>query len=216
MYGYAEQTIIADAALLKGNAARALLDLRDCIGAVIHVAVGRSDVTALVGAPTSGAKVVVRALGVGGTLVHPSGAVPIYVTNPTGTAATTITAATSAGTFPATVTLTTATSFTGEQVGCLWGNTSGTATVPSGLANGAALPNLEFVGTSYLATTTLYLQDPLQNTHVSGETITVGADCYTYQVYGGAVYSVLIDYGDNTTGDALAVRAYAQIQFDRP
>jgi hypothetical protein len=198
--------IIAPQALAKANLIRGTLDLLTApspFGADLFIGIGRGGVTPL----ATGAYVRVRKMLKNGGILMPGGATHLstitslsaailkLINNGAGYTANTSTFAIDGTGTPAT-----------NETYAFWGY----ATAPP--ANGTALPNLEFLKHSLQSGgTSLTVDSPCKIAKIDNEMITNLADTWSIWCPGGFVYEVIVDYGSEANGEALAVVAYAQI-----
>lgn len=194
------ETVLSDQVLTSGNYVRGTIDLKDKVGAYLYAAIGRGVTTAL----TNGVDLLVRPVAGNNAITHPA---PTPQSRRSQTAACNRTTL-SAGTSPNDTTfgVASATGLAADDFMCLWG----TASDPSGLANAAALSALEFVHISKISGTTLTPDAPLRTTQPSGAYVTDGADVFPrIWLEGGCVWEVIFDFGDDSAGGPVAVRALA-------
>jgi hypothetical protein len=85
----------------------------------------------------------------------------------------------------------------------------GTATDPTGLADGASLANAEWAKWSKGSATSLTVRQPMQYARIDNEYITTQADVFPrLWLPGGTRYDVGFDYSDDTAGSNVAVHAF--------
>lgn len=195
-------SVIAPVAVTTGNLVRGTLDLSTKIGAWIYIGIGHGGTTGL----TNGANVEVRRMINAGGILMPG--CPVFavvsqtavsylkqINNNPGpyTAGTSAFVVDGAGTPAA------------DEDLCFWGVTA----IP---ANGTSLPNLEFLRVSKWtgASNTVTVDSACKIQKIDNEYFTNKADNFLVRVDGGCQYEVIVDYGDDTAGEALAVVAYAQ------
>jgi hypothetical protein len=76
--------------------------------------------------------------------------------------------------------------------------------------DGTKLPQLEFLRVSKYFSPTLTVDAPFKASKISRELLTNQANCWSAWCPGGCVYSVVLDYGDDSAGKAVAVVCYTQ------
>jgi hypothetical protein len=191
--------VIAPQALEKGYSVRGTINLLTKHGAFLFVGIGRGGTTVL----TTGVNVEIRrTLNAGGILMPGS---PWFAGLSTTAAAIIKAINLGAGYVAGTSAFEidgTGTPAADDDL-CFWGKTA----VP---ANATALPDLEFVRVSKFSGTTLTIDAPCKVAKIENEVLTSKADQWCVWCPGGCTYSVVIDYGDDAAGEAVAVVCYAQ------
>lgn len=197
---WTEADVISRQTLTKGSLVRNTVDLRTKFGGYLFTGVGKLGATV----PANGIVLRVSRLLGNDVTVHPDSG-NSRLSNINAPNATTLSGSISPG--AASFTVTSATGFAADDVICI----SGTTTAVGSLANAASLATLELVRISKVASTTITTDAPIKQSHASGELCVTKADAFA-PIYlpGGAVYEVIFDYGDDATGDTVAV--FARIQ----
>jgi len=191
--------VIAPQALARGSSARGTLNLLTKHGAYVFIGLGRGGTTAL----TNGVTVEIRRTCNAGAILMPGA--PWFSALSTTTASIVklinLLAGYAAGTsaFEVDGTGTPA----ADEDYCFWGVDA----IPAG---GTALSTLEFLRVSKFSGTTLTVDAPSKQAHADNEIITNRADQWCVWCAGGCTYEVIIDYGDDAAGEAVAVVCYAQ------
>lgn len=173
------------------------LDLRGKFAGLLHVRIGRGGNAAL----SAGMYCYVEPLigGSPGTRVHP---VQLFPTQSPDFAAAT------------------------NQACAASGNTAGQNVLTMGSTTGMAAGSIICIQDSagspttltewhrvskVVGATTLNLCEPLQNAHVTtSHTVRNKAEVYSFQLPGDQAYALVIDYGAETTGDAITVESYVE------
>jgi hypothetical protein len=192
-------SVVALTRVTNGNSARGTLTLTNKFGGYIFMRVGRLTNTA----PATGIKCMIRRIlydsGNSRDIPHPS-TLAVFQDGLTAANLTTLSAT---PTFPASaVTLTTATSFAGDQSCCIVDSTS-------------APTRAEWQRSSKLASSTLTFDRNLANTSIaSGDTITNQAFVMPPVWFDGTPNNgdieVIFDYGVEANGSHVVVEAWAQ------
>jgi hypothetical protein len=196
-------TVVAPAALGRGNVKRGTIDLRDKFGAYLYVGLGRGGTTAL----TNGVNIEIRRTLNNGGILWPAS--PHFAAL-TDTAAAYAKQINNAGGYTVDTAVFavdgTGTPSADEDL-CFWGKTAVQA-------DGVALPDLEFLRISKFSSPTLTIDSPCKRAKIDDELFTNKANCWSVWCPGGCVYEAIFDYGDDTAGEAVAVVCYAQT-FDK-
>lgn len=187
-------SVIAAAVLARGSTTRGTLDLRAKFGARLFIRMGRGGTTGL----TNGVDVLVRALVNNGAAggASPAAVIPLLSQTAAG-ASTTVAADSASGQAALNVAL--ITGFAAGDLICVQDADAG-------------VTRLEFHRISKTATGVLTLDRNLDYTHTAAQADTVRnkADAWTPWLPGGALYEVVLDYGDDAAGDAVTVGVIAQ------
>jgi hypothetical protein len=193
------RVVIAPQALARGSVVRGTLALAGKHGAYLFVGVGRGGTTAL----TNGVQVEIRRTLNAGAILTPGAPWASFLSQ---TAAAILKAINLGAGYPAGSSAFevdgTGTPAADEDYAC-WGVDA----IPAG---GTALPKLEFVRVSKFSGTTLTIDAPCKQVKVDNEILTSKADQWWVWVPGGCTVEVIIDYGDDAAGEAVAVVCYAQ------
>lgn len=189
-------SILSDQVLARGSVLRGTIDLRAKYGARIFAAVGRGGTTALSGGTYPGVSILVRPLWNNGSLSHP-GVVAAQLSQIAAAASTTVNADSNSG--QAVVNVASATGIVADDLVCIQDS-------------GGGVTRLEWQRVSKISGATLVLDRNLIYTHTSAQADTVRnkADAWTFMIDGGALYEVIVDYGDDTAGESVTVRLQAQ------
>jgi hypothetical protein len=191
--------VIAPQALARGSSVRGTLALAGKHGAYFFVGIGRGGTTAL----TNGVNVEIRRTLNAGGILMPGAA---WQSPVSGTAAA-ILKAINLGAGYAAGTSAFEVDGTGTPAAdedyCCWGVDA----IPAG---GTSLPKLEFVRVSKFSGTTLTIDAGCKVAKVDNEILTSKADQWCVWIPGGCTVEVIIDYGDDAAGEAVAVVCYAQ------
>lgn len=191
--------VIAPQTLAKGSAVRGTINLLTKHGAFLVVGIGRGGITVL----TTGVNVEIRRTLNAGAILMPGS--PWFSALSTTAAAILKAINFGAGYAAGTSAFEidgTGTPAADDDFAC-WGKTA----VP---ADGTALPDLEFVRVSKFSGTTLTIDAPCKVAKIENEVLTSKADLWCVWIPGGCTVEVVIDYGDDSAGEAVAVVCYAQ------
>lgn len=194
-------TVISPVTLGRGEVKRNTIDLRTKFGARLFLGVGRGGTAAL----SAGVNVEVRRIPNAGGIAWPGAPEVAYVSDTAAAYAKSINNAGGYNIGTAAFAVTgTGTSVADEDL-CFWGATAVQA-------NGAALPNLEFLRVSKYLSPTLTVDGPCKVAKINNELFTNNANLWTPWIAGGSMVEVIFDYGAaaSGTGDAVAVVCYAQ------
>jgi hypothetical protein len=188
-------SVISAQTLARGSTLRGTLNLKTKFGAKLFVRLGRGGTTAL----TNGVNVQIRALANDGTnnVPHPGEVVPL-LSSTAAASSTTVSSDSASG--QAALNVSSSTGFAAGDTICIQDS-------------GGGVTRLEFAKVSKTATGVLTLDSNLIFTHTAAQADTVRnkADIFApVWLDGGSLYEVIVDYGDDTAGEAVTVQVYAQ------
>jgi hypothetical protein len=192
--------VIAPQCLTLGNLVRGTLDLSTKFGAYLFIGIGRGGTTVL----TTGVQVEVRRTFNAGAILTPGAPWAAYISTTAAAIYKLINnnpGPYAAGTSAFTIDGTGSPAY--DEDICFWGATA----IP---ANAAALATLEFARVSKFSANVMTIDAPSKQSHADNEILTNKADQWLVWCPGGCTYSVVIDYGDDAAGEAVAVVCYAQ------
>jgi hypothetical protein len=193
-------SVVAAQVLARGSTVRGTLDLRALFGARIFARIGRGGTTALAGGTSVGVNFMARAINnndAAGT-AHP-GSGNARLSSIAAAASTTCATSDSNSGQPA-LNVASITGFAADDVICIQDADAG-------------VTRLEWHRVSKTATGILTLDRNLQFTHTSAGADTVRSKSDVFDpiwLFGGSLYEVIFDYGDQTAGESVTVIATAQ------
>lgn len=185
-------SVIADSNLARGSTSRGTLDLRTKRGAWLFLGIGKQGTTAL----TNGVRVLVRRTLDNDGTIHPA---PLADFTSIITAASSTTIDTDSNSGQAVVNVASESGFAAGQYFCI--------------VDASFTPlRLEFHRVSKTASTEITADVNLKTTHTAAQADRVvnQADVWLLWLDGGAKYEVVFDYGDDSAGEAVTIRARAQ------
>ena len=192
---WTEVAVLSDQVLARGSTVKATLNLTAKLGAWLMLALGRGGTTAL----TNGVNWEIRprnqASAVGS---HPGAARTSRVSSTTACNSTTVSTTSNSG--QAVLTVASGTGFAAGQIICIQDS-------------GGGVTRLEWARISKISGGTITLDDNLQYTHTSGQADTVRNQADVFDkiwLDPGLVWDVIADYGDDTAGESITLRAIAE------
>lgn len=188
--------IIAPTTVARGSTSRGTIDLREKFGAYIFCKIGRGGTAGL----TNGLDVLIRRI-INNDTATAGGVHPVCIavqSSTVGATSTTVNSDSNSG--QAVLNVASSTGFTAGEIICVQDS-------------GGGVTRLEWHRISKVAAGAITLDRNLQFTHTSAQADTVrdNADVFApIWVDGGALYEVIFDYGDDSTGDTATIAAQAQ------
>lgn len=190
---WTESALVTINTLARNAVSRTTLDLRAKFGAYVLARIGRGGTTAL----TNGVDFICRRTYNNDAEIFPAG-LPAF--RGESVAANGTTCAASGNTAPVTsLTVASTTGYAAGDLICIQDNAT-----PTGLTEWARVARVT-------SATVLLLDAPTKNSHNStAHTVRNKADAWAVYLEGGALWEIIVDYGDDTAGESITLEVVAQ------